>query len=192
LEAFGIKEFTEKLQDERTHGIRVVTISYVSLVNKFSVFMLVNCFWVIALVLLANFPTGLAVILFPFGFFLWRLTVKILELLSKSTRKLAPRYRQGEGWLKWTIVILPLLLWAIIYGAVGLIHIMVHFGVDLPLRFTAEKLLGKWLLNLFAYIKNMLDKEHRTRLKVHSLLGVVFLISGFIYQILGITLTMLV
>jgi len=191
LEAFGIKEFTEKLEDERTYGLRVASISYVAITNQFSVFVLVNIFWVIALIVFANFPISFALLLFPFGFFLWKFIVKLLELLNKTIYKFAPKYGKGEGCLKLAIVILPLSLWAVTYGAVAAIYMIVRFGMDLPLRVIAEKLLGRWLLSLFKYIKNKLDKEHRTRLKVPSLLGAALLIFGFIYQLLGITLIML-
>ena len=55
LEAFGIKEFIEKLHDESTYEHRLVATSYIAMVNEFSVFVLVNCLWVIALVV---FPTA--------------------------------------------------------------------------------------------------------------------------------------
>ena len=191
LEAFGIKEFIEKLYDKGTYEHRFVATSYVAIVNEFSVFVLVNCLWVIALVVFANFPVSLAALLFPVGFFLWKFIVKALKLLSNTIRRLAPKYRKGEGWLKWIAVFLPLLVWAFVFGIISLIHIVAHFGIDLPLRFLAEKVLGKWLLSLFEYIKNILDKSHRTYLKVPILLGAVFLIFGFAYQILGILLIML-
>lgn len=191
LEAFGIKEFIEKLHDESTYEHRLVATSYIAMVNKFSVFVLVNCLWVIALVVFANFPVSLAALLFPVGFLLWKFIVKTLELLSNTIRRLAPKYRKGEGWLKWIAVFLPLLVWAFVFGFVSLIHIVAHFGIDLPLRFLAEKVLGKWLLSLFEYIKNILDKSHRTHLKAPILFGAALLIFGFVYQLLGVILIML-
>ncbi len=191
LEAFGIKEFIEKLHNESTYEHRLVATSYIAMVNEFSVFVLVNCLWVIALVVFANFPVSLAALLFPAGFFLWKFIVKTLELLSNTIRRLAPKYRKGEGWLKWIAVFLPLLVWAFVFGFVSLIHIVAHFGIDLPLRFLAEKVLSKWLLSLFEYIKNILDKSHRTHLKAPILFGAALLIFGFVYQLLGITLIML-
>ncbi len=194
LEAFGIKKFIEKLSDKSTYEHRIVAISYVAMINQFSVFVLVNIFWVVALILLVNLPVSLAALLFPFGFFFWRFVVKILGLLSKTIKtinKLVPKYRKGEGLLKWTVAILALIPWAMSYLAAELIHIVAHFGIDLPLRFLAENVLGKWLLRLFEYIKNVLDKPHRTYLKAPILLGATFLVFGFIYQIVGIILIML-
>ncbi len=191
LEAFGIKGFTEKLQNERTYGLQLAAISYVAMVNQFSVFILVNCLWVTALIIFADFSIQLAVLLFPVGYFLWRLLVKILGILSTTTYKLVPRYRTGEGCLKLAVVFFPLIIWVIIFGVIGLTHIAIQFGIDLPLRLIAERLLGKWFLSLLGYINNVLSKEHRTHLKVPSLLGAVLLIFGFIYQILGVILMIL-
>ena len=82
LEAFGIKEFTQKLQEEREYGLRLTSISYVAMVNRFSVFILINCLWVIALIIFVDFSIPLAVILFPVGFFLWKFIVK--NIIGKS------------------------------------------------------------------------------------------------------------
>lgn len=191
LEAFGIKGFIEKLHDTSTHEHRFVFISYVAMINQFSVFVLVNCFWVVGLVVLAKLPVKFASLLFPVGFFVWKFIVKTLEVVRNGIQRIAPRYKKDEGCLKLIIVLPFLMLWAVVFGIVSLLHIVVRFGIDLPPRFFAEKVIGKGLLSLFEYVKAILDKSRRTYLKAPALLGAAFLILGFIYQILGIVFIML-
>ncbi|NQE06822.1 hypothetical protein C5S32_13200 [ANME-1 cluster archaeon GoMg1] len=176
LEAFGIREFIEKTHDTSTHEHRFVYISYVAMINQFSVFVLVNCCWVVGLIVLATFPVSFTSLLFPVGFFVWKFIVKILEIMRNSIQRFAPKYRKGEGCLKLIIVFPFLMLLAVIFGIVSLLHIGMQFGIDLPLRFFAEKVIGKGLLSLFEYVKEILDKSRRTYLKAPSLLGAALLV----------------
>ena len=190
LESFGIKEFVEKLRDKSTHEHIFVSIRYVAMINQFSVFVLINFFWVIGWVVLAKSSVSFAIILFPAGFFVWKFIVKILELLRNSIQKLAPRYRKGEGYLKLIIVFPFLIIWAVVFGIISLLHIVAQFGIDLPLRILGEKVIGRALLRLFEHVKKVLDKSPQTFLKAPILLGAAFLILGFIYQIIGTLLIM--
>ncbi len=190
-DAFGIREFAEKLHDRSTGEYRSVSLSYVAMINQFSVFILSNCCWALILVLVANTSVSFAALLFPLGFFAWKLLVRTLGLSRRAVQRLAPKYREGQGCAK-LIVIFPLLiLWVVAFSAVSLLHIAVEFSIDLPLRFLGEKAIGKALLKLFEHIKWTLDRSDRTYLKAPILLGGAFLIDGFVYQILGAVLILL-
>ena len=191
LEAFGIRGFIEKVHDTSTGEHRFVSLSYVAMINNFSVFILANCGWAVVLLVVANIPVTFAALLFPLGFFVWKLLVNILQVSYNVVQRCAPKYREGEGCLKLIIVLPFLLLWVVVFALIGLLHIGVRFGVDLPLRFLGEKAIGKALLAVFEHVKRILETSDQTYLKAPMLLGAAFLVAGFAYQILGTVLIIL-
>jgi hypothetical protein len=185
LAAFGIGEFINNINEQKDSGFQTAKVSYTATINTFFIFMLVNFTCCLFIVLFTRLPVEIVVLLFPFGFFAWKLSVIVLGITSSLIRRIAPPHKPGRNILVLLLSLFVALGWALLYGFAEILHIAAQF-LDLPIRYIAEKIIGRFIFRLFISVDATMRKGHRTGLKVTSLLGAVFLIMGFLYQIVGL------
>jgi len=193
IEAVGATEFVKALKSERKIEKRLANTSFISTINTTFIFILV---WIITFSLLLAFVSKLSVVedllIAPLGFFLWKLSIKFTKFIEYLVKFVAPpRSFCEKGFVCLLISLVWGLLWAILFLFVSLIVILVRYGIDLPLRFFSEKVIGFLVMLILKKVDETVRDMKHWYFKGPVFVGVVFLLGGFLYQIIGTILLIL-
>jgi len=193
IEAIGATKFIRAIEQEEEIGKRLAHTSFISTINKTFVFVSV---WIVTFLLLWAFVDEFSVVedslIAPLGFVFWKLSIKGTELVQSLVKSVAPPRGLCE---KGGFFLLIALVWGLAWGALFLVvsitAIFVRFGIDLPLRFFSEKVVGFCVMRILRNVDQTVRDMQRWYFKRTVFTGVIFLLGGFLYQIIGTILVIL-
>ncbi len=132
----------------------------------------------------------LSLIIAPFVYFGWRLLIYIAERLVQTVKKFSPRNyiknRQGCSLgLGCAVQLLHWAIWVLPFAVVSLLALIVRFGLDLPLTYVSEKAMVPIVAQIYGLSAKVAAEEEKWKLKSTALIGSIFILFGFVYQLIG-------
>jgi len=192
IEAIGATEFLQAINGNKKNS-RFAKIDFTSSINTTFVFVLM---WIltflILLVCVDKFGVVEDLLIAPLGFFFWKLSIKGMDFIQTVLKSFAPpRSLSEKGIILLLVALIWGLVWGIIFLIISLIAIFIQFGIDLPLRFFSEKIIGSYVMRILKKIDRTVQNMQRWYFKKTVFVGAIFLLGGFLYQIIGIALIIL-
>ncbi|MBU3103068.1 hypothetical protein [Clostridium gasigenes] len=189
LEAFGIKEYMDYIESDNESNKRHALLELNWIFNNIAVFLFVNLIWFTTLALIFKLPIKVCFILYLFGYFIWKILIVFSKKASSIIYNLIPKYNKDKSiimQLQNVIISLSLL---IIFAAVSLLSMFIEFGLDIPFRYISEKYISKGILYIFKKTYKIITNMKHSMLKKPIIIGILFVLLGFIYQFLGTILS---
>lgn len=189
IEALGIKEYIEYRNDGNDVHYRRANLWLDATFNNISVFLFVNILWLLILLYIFKLPLKASLLLFLIGYSIYKLIIYLLEQLTRLIDKLSLKLPDKAGCIITIILSLYNIVVALVYGAIMFIKIIIKFVLDIPIRYFSEKVISRCILYIFIKIYNLLQETKSDVFKKPIFIGALFIILGFIYQLLGTLLT---
>lgn len=186
-DALAPREFLEKLDQSDIPGqARLANTGFVSEINTVFVFLFVAMGGVIGLAIW--YPLGTALIIGPLVFPLWKLLIRIAEYVERLLDGLAPRRAKGltrtrPGGL---IYCIWLILWWALRIPVFVASVLIEYGIDLPFRALSEYVVRPIVLESLRKLAEIQDREAHWGFRVLAFRGLLLLVVGFLYQLIGV------
>ena len=193
LEALGARDFLSAYKQEKTTGLQMTKIGFIAAVNRTSIFILV---WVISFCLLelvsAWTDLALNLLISPFVYFAWRLVVRLSAAINRLWLSLRPgRVRPTADIWASTLDVISRMAWGVMYVAISCVAMAVEFGIDLPLRYFAEKVIARAVLRAYRLLETVQTGSQRWHFNRMTFVGILLLLGGFLYQIIGVLMILL-
>jgi hypothetical protein len=165
-------------------------IGFLALINRTFVYLFVSAIGFIVVLFLSRANLIFSLIVAPFLYFGWKLVIYIADNLSQIVKKLGPGnyVKNRHGFLLGFGCIAQLLHWVIWFFPfliISLFSIIVRFGLDLPLRYLSEKAMVPIIKRAYEFSAKIVAEEEKWKLKSTALIGSLFLVFGFLYQLIG-------
>lgn len=140
---------------------------------------------------LPGHPLALALLVAPFVYFAWKIVTWVAERIQSLLGRVRPytgkeQIQSALGCLVYTIFLVP---WLVLYFTTAVTAIALRFGFDIPLRFFSERRIGPWILKALRRSARMQERDRFFR--GNAFRGLVFLLAGFSYQLIGSVLQLL-
>jgi len=194
VDALGALEFMKQLEaKDNVTASRMARLGFVASTNSVLVYIFV-CFlgFILAIILLPSNRVVLGLLLAPFTYPVWKLFVHIGELLQKLVERVGPHhYFAAKGCFSQIIQFLLLIPWSILFLSVALVAILLRFGLDLPLRWLSERVVGRFILLVFHQLATVQETERRFFFRKNAFVGLIFVLFGFAYQLMATIVQML-
>ena len=193
IEAIGATEFLRALKEEKEVSKRFAEIGFISTINQTFVFIFVSIgTFLLSWGLVRELSVVESLLVAPFGFFFWKAAVRITEIVQDMVQSLAPpRWLHEKGVVFLLIALLWGLAWGIVFLVVSIAAILVRFGIDLPLRLFSEKVIGVCVMRILKNVDERVREMRRWYFKGTVFVGVIVLLTGFLYQLIGTILGVL-
>jgi hypothetical protein len=192
IDALAPKELVEHLDGTDEWEARKASLGYQAGINSTFVYLLVSAIGLallLALLPMRDVAARLvsALLIAPLTYPAWKLLIRACEMLQGAVRTVSPARARNQslGGLGSMMHLALALVWLALYVPVSLLTMLVRFGVDLPLRFLAERIVGRHLLRLLRWVANKQEGERRFHFRQAAFTGVVFVLAGFAYQLVA-------
>ena len=100
-------------------------------------------------------------------------------------------YKEGEGCFKCLIFLGIFPFWFIYHGIPRIIYILLNNGIDVIFALIGEKLIAKQVIKIFKFFHRKTSYASYSKFNPPVYKGLVLIMVGFIYQALGIILSII-
>ena len=192
IDALGAQDFLASLDKEKDKPFQMTHIGFLAIINNIFVYLAVSVFGFFVLLILSRINIVLSFFLAPFIYFVWNGVIFLSDKVVKLIQKLGPRkLKVGEksSCLLLIAQLIHWLIWAVPFALVSIIGMIIKFGLDIPLRFISEQLAVPFVKWFYEASSKLVTEDKKWHLKRTVLVGTLFLLFGFIYQFIGVILT---
>jgi hypothetical protein len=188
VDALGPSDFRRALDSKDTFEVHAVNSNFTAEISSLTV-CLVVCLFGLArgLVLLPASLAGLALLLAPVAYPAWRVSAWLAEMLQRFVQSMSPGNlpvwaRARIGCVLGFVLFVP---WFVVLAIAFCIHIAIRFGLDLPPRWLAERVIIPPVLSVFRRLAELEETDRRWGFRRLAFRGLVLLVLGFAYQVAG-------
>jgi hypothetical protein len=194
IDAIGAAAFIDKVDNESDAlNARMAKLGYTASINSIFVYVIVCFLGLVVLALMLPKPNIVLAFLFaPFTYFVWKSAVYLGKVTRQLINLLSPaRLPKPQGFFARSIHSIIVIPWVFLYLAAFAVVTCIEFGIDLPVRFFSEKVVGAMLLRVLRSTARVQQAEERFHFRRNAFGGLMLLIAGFGYQALATVLQIL-
>ena len=192
IDALGAQDFLASMDAEKEKPFQMTYVGFLAIINNIFVYLAVSIFGFLVLLILSRNNIVLSLLFAPFIYFAWKGVIYVSDQVVHLFRKLAPRTLEMGKKSSCLFVIIRLIhaiIWIIPFALVSIIGMIIRFGLDLPLRFISERLAVPFVKWFYEASARLVTQDKKWHLKRTVIIGTLFLLFGFIYQFIGVILT---
>ena len=192
FEAINAKFFLDKYKNEDTTTSRLAWVGLVSTLNGTFVYLFISILSVSILqYYLRYFNLVPNIIIASSVFFIWQFLNKIINKIYSLFRKLNPEKLYKKNKFTYIIGLIWGIPWILFFLSIFIINVIMNNLSKLILYFTSEKMFKPFVIMILKRIAIIEEKNKRFYFKKEIFHGFLFLIFGFLIQIISIILQLL-
>lgn len=188
IEAIGARRFLLAREEQRRTGMRSAQLALTAAVNTAATYVL---FSVLSLIVLTAFDRILG---FSARFLMSWLAYFLLAVLAWAARQLhhvVERISPARVFPNWAhvncLLAIPILVvWIPLHVSTWLLHVVLAFGFEIPLRALSEKIVLPSIERLLRLVAHEEDEMDRWQFKAPVFYGLVLNSIGFLMQLVGV------
>jgi len=188
VEAIGARRFLLAREEQRRTGTRSAQLALTAAVNTAATYVL---FSILSLILLTVFDRILGFsarfLVSWLAYFLWAVLAWAARQLHHVVERISPA-RVFPNWAHvGRLPAIPILVvWIPLYVSTWLLHIVLAFGFEIPLRALSEKVVLPSMERLLRLVAHEEDEMDRWQFKSLIFYGLVLNSIGFLMQLVGV------
>lgn len=187
VDALAPSDFLNRLEStDKPVRVRMATVGFLAVVNR--VFVVLALATIGIAILWPLVGLGKALVLGPLTYPTWKLVARVADGLDRAVDRIGPasRRRPGDAYPGCAVWLLTWLPWGLLKAVVGLGAILVRYGLNLPLSWFSERLVAPAVIRGLRPLAKVQRREESLGFRGLAFKGLVLLLVGFFYQILGL------
>jgi len=189
VDALGAPDFLAALKSEREITRTMTELGLKALVNRIVIYLTISLVSFLTILVLTERRIVLALVLAPWVYFPWRMLCWFTLWLERKLRKLGPRpartYRRSKTLWGTALNWLHLLAWLTVYLTVTPVAIFINHLMTLPITAISELVTVPLMTRLYGLSARVVADETKWHLKKNALVGSLFVLFGFLYQLVA-------